>query len=204
LDRRDIAVRLGVSPGTVDAYRAHLTMGTYGSAADNVLPTDASAPVHALAANPGPDLEIVDAFDAIISLERDLQAALRRNIDQLETGLTIIDGGKERTVPSGRIDITARDASGATVVVELKAQDADRDAVAQLLGYMGDMIADGETVRGILIAPGFSQRAISAARAVCGLQLIRYGVKFSFHSINDTAFPRQRASAQDVVQSTSA
>jgi RecB family endonuclease NucS len=46
--------------------------------------------------------------------------ALRANIDQLEPGLTVIDGGNERKVASGFIDITARDRSGATVVIELK------------------------------------------------------------------------------------
>ena len=53
-------------------------------------------------------------------MERDLQAVLRIAIEQLEPGLTIIDDGAERSVESGFIDITARDASN-TVVIELKA-----------------------------------------------------------------------------------
>ena len=56
-----------------------------------------------------------------IGLERDMQAALRIEIAQLDPGLTIIDDGAERSVDSGFIDITARDASGTTVVIELKA-----------------------------------------------------------------------------------
>jgi hypothetical protein len=40
--------------------------------------------------------------------ERQLQAKLRANIEMLEPGLTIIDGGKELVLPSGRVDITAR------------------------------------------------------------------------------------------------
>jgi endonuclease len=71
------------------------------------------------------------------SLERDLQAALRRSIVQLEPGLTVVDGGAERSVPSGRIDILAQDQTGARVVIELKAVRAPRDAVAQTLAYMG-------------------------------------------------------------------
>ena len=54
-------------------------------------------------------------------LERDLQKALRANIGQLETGLKIVDGGTEKNVPAGRIDITAEDPGGTTVVIEVRA-----------------------------------------------------------------------------------
>jgi hypothetical protein len=86
-----------------------------------------------------------------IGLERDMQAALRIEINQLEPGLTIIDDGAERSVDSGFIDITARDVSGTTVVIELKAGPAGQRAVAQILSYMGDVAAEEETgnVRGI-------------------------------------------------------
>jgi RecB family endonuclease NucS len=43
--------------------------------------------------------------------------------------LTIVDGDREQTVASGRIDIKACDREGITVVIELKAGTADRDAV---------------------------------------------------------------------------
>ena len=43
----------------------------------------------------------------LIGLERDMQAALRRAIEQLELGLEIVDDGAERSVSSGFIDITA-------------------------------------------------------------------------------------------------
>ena len=101
-----------------------------------------------------------------IGLERDMQAALRREIEQLEDRLTIIDEGAERSVDSGFIDITARDASGATVVIELKAGAAGQRAVAQILSYMGDIAAEEENrvVRGILVASDFDARATAAAR----------------------------------------
>lgn len=115
------------------------------------------------------------------SMERDLQAALRSSITQLEPGLTVIDGGAERTVPSGRIDILARDSAGATVVIELKAVKAPRDAVAQVLAYMGDLHDEANgRIRGLLIAPDFEPRAVAAARVVPGLKLIRYSFTFSF------------------------
>lgn len=117
-----------------------------------------------------------------IGLERDMQAALRIAIDQLESGLTIIDDGAERSVESGFIDITARDASGAIVVIELKAGIAGQRAVGQILSYMGDVALEeaGIPVRGILVASEFDAKAKSAARVVPNLILRRYSVCFSF------------------------
>jgi hypothetical protein len=116
-------------------------------------------------------------------LERDLQVALRGNIEQLESGLRIIDGGREQSVASGRIDITATDQTGATVVIELKAGSADREAIGQILSYIGDLRQKNSPVRGILIAESFTGRAFSAARAVSNLQLKKYTFKFSFESV---------------------
>lgn len=116
-----------------------------------------------------------------IGLERDMQAALRIEIGQLEPGLAIIDDGAERSVGSGFIDITARDASGSTVVIELKAGVAGQRAVAQILSYMGDvMTEEGSRVRGILIASDFTGRAKAAARVVPSLSLRKYSVRFLF------------------------
>jgi hypothetical protein len=117
-----------------------------------------------------------------IGLERDLQAALRAEIEQLELGLAIVDDGAERSVESGFIDITARDTSGAIVVVELKAGSAGQRAVAQILSYMGDVAAEDEKVRvrGILVAADFDKKARAAARMVPNLVLRRYSVRFQF------------------------
>ena len=74
LDNQEIAAQIGVSPGTVAAVKAHMRMGTYGG---EIAP-DAEA-------------EVAGAVDTAFGLERDLQLALRRSIEQLEPGLTIID-----------------------------------------------------------------------------------------------------------------
>jgi RecB family endonuclease NucS len=117
-----------------------------------------------------------------IGLERDMQAALRIAIDQLEKGLTIIDEGVERSVDSGFIDITAKDESGAVVVIELKTGTAGQRAIAQILSYMGDMVSEenGTKVRGILVAGEFDQKAKAAAKIIPTLSLRKYSVKFSF------------------------
>lgn len=126
-----------------------------------------------------------DPPEAVLSLERDLNAALRQNLAQLETGLKVIDNGRERSVASGRIDILAEDAQGRMVVIELKAVRAPRDAVAQVLAYMGDIQTDhGVDVRGLLIAPDFDPRALSAARMVPALELKRFAFQFTFGPVD--------------------
>ena len=117
------------------------------------------------------------------SLERDMQAALRRNIQSLDPSLKIVDDGAERAVNSGLIDITCEDES-AIVVVELKAGKADSRAIGQILGYMGDLQEEegGKPVRGILVAHDFDKRAKAAARVVPTLILKRYSIEFKFIS----------------------
>jgi endonuclease len=118
-----------------------------------------------------------------LSLERDMQAALRRDIKRLGSSLLVIDDGAERAVDSGFIDITCEDeVDNAIVVVELKAGRADSRAIGQILGYMGDLAQEeeGRQIRGIVVAHEFDRRAKSASRAVPGLKLVRYSVQFRF------------------------
>jgi Endonuclease NucS C-terminal domain len=136
-----------------------------------------------------PEEEIGHPQDEIgqrIGLEQDMQRALRRALEQLEPGLTIVDGGAERRVESGFIDITARDSAGRTVVIEIKAGTAGRDAIGQILGYMGNVVAEqaNSNVRGILVASEFSAAAQAAARIVPCLALRRYSVRFMFANVN--------------------
>lgn len=170
MNRYDIAEQVGVTPGQVTAIRAWVTMRS------------APAPAN------GESDEIVEAVETTFGLERDLQEALRRNITQLEPGLTIIDGDRERRVKSGgRIDILAKDRSDGTVVIELKAGRADRDAIGQLLAYVGELMDEATSVRGILVAAEFSPRTIAAARAAPNIRLVRYGMQFSFSAIGTRA-----------------
>jgi RecB family endonuclease NucS len=128
--------------------------------------------------------ETKEAHEAQVSLERDLQAALRANIEQLESGLSINDGGKERISASGRTDILAMDADKNNVVIELKVGTADREVIGQILSYMGDLQAETEDpARGIIIAHDFTSRAIAAARAVPNIQLRKYRHNFSFQPV---------------------
>ena len=130
---------------------------------------------------PGPD---GDSEELSFGLERDLQRALRANIEQLELGLRITDGGVERTVQAGRIDITAEDSGGNPVIIELKAGKADLTSIGQLLSYMGSAEVDSSRlVRGILVANEFDHRLVVAAKAVPSISLKSYSIQFSFCEI---------------------
>ena len=114
-------------------------------------------------------------------LERDLQKALRDNIDQIDSALRIIDGGSEELVEAGRIDITAEDEHGCIVVIELKAGTATLPAMGQILSYMGSVSGEPQqSVRGILIANDFHPRLVLAAKAVPNVSLMAYSFQFSF------------------------
>jgi endonuclease len=120
-----------------------------------------------------------------LSLERDMQIALRRDITRLESDLRIIDDSAERYVTSGFIDILCVDGEDRVVVVELKAGKSDPRVIAQTLGYMGDLMDEDalQSVRGIIVAHDFDVRTRSAARAVPTLTLYTYAVTFAFHPV---------------------
>ena len=115
-----------------------------------------------------------------LSLERDLQHALRGRLDQLEPGLMAVDGGRE----NGFRDITAKDQAGNTVIIELKAGKAGPEAVTQLLAYMGEVrtATNPPGLRGILVAPDFQAKALAAASMVPNIALKRYVIHLSFET----------------------
>ncbi|HZA25908.1 MAG TPA: endonuclease NucS domain-containing protein, partial [Dehalococcoidia bacterium] len=116
----------------------------------------------------GPEEEVIEEAEELkFGLEREMQAALRRNIEQLEPGIKINDGGSERRVEAGRIDITAQDRDGKLVAIELKAGTAGLDSITQILANMGSLQSEGQkSVRGILIAGDFPRKGLLAAQAV--------------------------------------
>ncbi len=125
-------------------------------------------------------LDSDDASPQRFSLERDMQATLRRNISNLSSKLRIVDDGAERSVDSGFIDITCEDDEG-LVVIELKAGKTDTKVIGQILGYMGDLQEEeGRPVRGIIIAHDFDQRTKSAAKVCPKLTLKKYAIEFKF------------------------
>jgi len=162
LSNAEIARRLGVDEKSIGPWKAHRTRGSYR-------PTPTS-----LENETTTDQRVAIAEGTTFAMERDLQKALRANIAQLQPDLRIVDGGKERQTDAGNIDITAEDSTGTTVIIELKAGEAQPEALTQLLAYMG-AVDNSRTVRGILIAGDFHQRLTYAARAIPNVTLRRYG-----------------------------
>src|SRR5205823_13589342 len=56
------------------------------------------------------EAEVEDSIEASVSLERDLHSYLATRVNEIESGLTLVENGMERQTDAGRIDLLARDA----------------------------------------------------------------------------------------------
>lgn len=130
-------------------------------------------------------LENAPEVTLAMSFERDLQRNLRLNINSLENGLEIIDGGNERQVfNGGRIDILCKDQAENLVIIELKAGKAKPEVLAQILDYMADIREETESpVRGIIVAHEFDRRLQNAVRETPQIKLKKYSVQFAFENV---------------------
>lgn len=117
-------------------------------------------------------------------LEKEMHAAVRKQLSNLEAGLVEADNGKELSVSTGYIDIVARDKGGKLVAIELKAGKCPPGAMEQALGY-AQALADerGEEVRVMLIASEFPDRIRAAAKRTIGLQLLKYEFLLRFDEV---------------------
>ena len=124
--------------------------------------------------------EAEQAFEASISLERDIEDQLVHQLDALEEGLTFVE--RQVKCDVGRVDIVGRGADGATVVVELKVGEAKDSAIGQIARYMGwhQQHQGAGTVRGILVASDFPEGVQYAARALPNLALRRCRIRLAF------------------------
>ena len=161
---RQIADELKFPFECVRSLKSHVTMGTY-------------------------DKEVIDEsvdYEISLSMERDLQTFLLSDLNQIEKGLRLFEGGKEFQIDVGRIDILAQAKNNDFVVIELKAGKAKDDALGQILGYMGfinEKIAKGKKVRGYIIANDFEERLKYAVKNIPNVKLKAYKVNFSFVDI---------------------
>lgn len=128
-----------------------------------------------------------EAQSYLFKFEREMQVAVRRQLEAVESGLTAIDAGSEYAVDTGKIDILARDATGKLTVIELKAGLCPGSALEQVLGYSDDVArVMEEPVRSILIASAFTDRTQAAARRAHDLKLVVYDYVLTFNPIGGT------------------
>ena len=101
----------------------------------------------------------------LMGSEAEMQAALASDPGVIEPGLSLVD--LEIPTDVGGIDLLARDAEGALVVVELKRAKANHEAVYQLARYVQSVktVWDG-AVRGILAAPAVTAPALNRLGAL--------------------------------------
>lgn len=127
-----------------------------------------------------------DALEVTLSLERDLQEYLSRDVSQLEPGLQLYTEdeltGREVSTEAGKIDILAKDKKDTLVVIELKASQASYSALGQILSYMASIKNElgAKSVRGIIVADDFDKKLSLAVTEVPNVSLVRYKVRFDF------------------------
>jgi RecB family endonuclease NucS len=114
----------------------------------------------------------------LFQYEKELKRSLRQELEKIEPGLVADDGGRERVVATGKIDITARDKDGHFVVIELKVGPCPIGALEQVLAYSSDLEAEtGVPCRSVLVASEFSDRIKAAAKRARDVYLVHYAVE---------------------------
>jgi hypothetical protein len=129
-------------------------------------------------------LDVIEPVGTVFKIEKEMQAAIRRDLSALEPGLAAVDDGIEVTTATGRVDILARDTGGTLTAIELKAGICPSGAIEQVLGY-AQALADerSEQVRAILIASSFTERQKAAAKRAVGLVLKTYSYQMSYSDV---------------------
>ena len=114
--------------------------------------------------------------------EKDLEDFLWANWEAIDFGFDrpIYLVGKQRRLSgttSDRVDLLAKGRSGEHVAIELKIVEARRGDYTQLTSYMGNLESSGvpaDKVRGILVAPGFSDKVLNSAAIEPRITLLRF------------------------------
>lgn len=136
----------------------------------------------------GIETEVEDSIEASLSLEKDLHSYLAAKVQEIESGLKLVEGGVEFQTETGRIDLLAKDSDDRMVVIERKAGKAKDRAIGQLLGHMGCLSFTqtnaSKPIRGILVASNFDDRVVFAARGLPSVKLVKYQLSFDFRVVS--------------------
>ncbi len=114
--------------------------------------------------------------------ENDLEDFLWANWEAVDFGFDrpIYLVGKQQRLSddtSDRVDLLAKGRSGEHIAIELKIVEARPRDYTQLTSYMGNMESSGvpaDKVRGLLVAPAFSQKVLNSAAIESRITLLRF------------------------------
>lgn len=115
--------------------------------------------------------------------ERDLEEFLWDKWESIDFGFDrpIYLVGKQQRLSDStndRVDLFAKGRSGEHIAIELKIVEARRGDYTQLTSYMGNMESSGvpaDKVRGVLVAPAFSNKVSNSAAIEPRITLLRFG-----------------------------
>lgn len=125
------------------------------------------------------DVAVAELAETTISLERDIEDHLVKDLSSIEEGLKLVQ--RQMTTEVGRFDIMAEDKEGLAVVIEIKVGEAKDSSIGQIARYLGWYSkSTGKPVRGILVANDFPLGVVYAAAAIPNLRLMSYKVNFTF------------------------
>lgn len=90
---------------------------------------------------------------------------------------------REAQVAFGRIDLLCRCSRGDIVAIEVERGAADREAIGQLLAFIGELRRQGMNahVRGVLVAAALNPAAEAALHATNDIEYFSYEMRFSFN-----------------------
>ena len=114
--------------------------------------------------------------------EKDLEDFLWSEWETIDFGFDrpIYLVGRQKSLSEGtsdRVDLLAKGRSGEHIAIELKIVEARRGDYTQLTSYMGNMQSSGvpaDKVRGVLVAPSFSQKVLNSAAIEPRITLLRF------------------------------
>jgi len=135
------------------------------------------------------DEEETERREFSFEFERDLEAHLAKNLNDIDDGLklyTSSDGksGRQFEIDGEKIDLLLLDKNDDFVVIEVKPDQATDKACSQILRYMGQVrkrLAGGKKVRGIIICRKATDRLKYAVSVVESVKIKEYEVNFTFH-----------------------
>jgi hypothetical protein len=174
-----------------DLEEAFQSCGVQGFNITKLQPQSLAAILELVEAGEGPPVRRAGPLDALI--ETKLEEYILQNWSEIDFGsrLRLHEedgepvGQQYDTGEIGRIDLLCEDAeTGDIVIIELKRGRPSDEVIGQLARYMGwaqEKMSAGRRVRGIVLAPDFDAKLWYAARAIPGVDLLRYRVRFEIH-----------------------